>query len=69
MVEFNQDGIFEPMPAWGCHHNWVAVGCQFKHWTSSVTTSDAPPYDADIMQKRRCMVCGGVEWKHVCSEP
>ena len=62
---WGSDGVntinYEPMPAWGCDHLWQPVVSPTKMWASSTTDTD-PPQGCPAMQKRKCLICGGVEF-------
>ena len=64
MFELNNTSVYEPIPAWGCVHNWMNIDKPVKYWVSSSTVSPAPD-NAPIKQKRKCLICGGVEWHDI----
>ena len=66
MYELNKTSSYEPVPLWSCQHIWMNIGALIIHW-DSYSTDYGPPADASIKQKRKCLVCGGVEWHEVDS--
>jgi hypothetical protein len=55
---WNHDAA-EPIPAWNCPHQWVAIGPRIVYWTSESLDSQ-PPTTARVVQKKKCLLCQGV---------
>ena len=51
---------YEPAPLYGCNHIWVNEGHPVVTWYSGGANTTPPP-GAPLLQKRRCVTCGGFE--------
>lgn len=55
---------FDLFPLWDCRHSWKNIGPPVITWTSN-NTNTTPPAEGNGYQKRRCLLCGGVENHHI----
>ena len=52
---------YEPIPLFGCEHQWQKIGGVVAYWTSGSAGSEKPK-DCPVMQKQKCLLCGGIEY-------